>query len=533
MRHKLIQEFYDSPEYLSKLRAKVQRMKEMEADPYARAAHIVNIYSVDPIAFIEDFLMLKMTEGGGSAKPFFLFEYQKKVIRQIHEWDMSKLDVEALVDKPRGMGITWLLCAYFLWRWLYTPNYSIFILSRTETEVDDGSSLPDNSIFGKLRWMISRLPSYMIPEGYVAKKNRGTTTDMNLKLINPTMGSSINGSSTNSNAGRSRRYNAIFIDECFAIDQFSAVYKALQSVSFLKLFVSTVKAGRVFKSFKDMVEEKGHYISLTWRDHPFKDQEWYEEQLKKAEFDPDVMKEIDVDYAINPKAQYYPQVRESKILPLIYDPGKPLYCGLDFGGRQDLSVIIWFQYDGQFIRVLDAYWSTNKPAEWYAPFLNASVQWNPDFYSKPQQDILNKLATWKRPMGYFGELDHTVKKMPTNKSIADELIRYQIKVIYNQYGIKHEPRHEATSRLLPKTIFNQDSDGAMRTYDAIMDSRYSSAAHGTSENLKPVHDNEIADFRAAFENFAVNFSRILKAQRQDISPEQASFARGIMALCRV
>lgn len=533
MRYALIQQFYDSPEYLAKLRHKVNRMREMETDEYARASYIADVYSVDPIAFIEDFLMLKLTEFGGNPKPFFLFEYQKKIIRQIQEWELNNIDMESLVDKPRGMGITWILCAYFLWRWLYTPNYSVFMLSRTETEVDDGTALPDNCIFGKIRWMISKLPPWMIPEGFVAKKTRGTNTDMTLKLINPTMGSSIIGSSTNSNAGRSRRYSTIFVDECFSIERFSEVYRALQSVARLKLFVSTVKTGRTFESFKNMVEENGGYMSLTWRDHPFKDQIWYEEQLKKAEFDPEVMKEIDVDYAVNPKAQYYPQVREAKVMDIQYDRNKPLYCGLDFGGRQDLTVIVWFQYDGQYVRVLDAYWNTNKPAEWYAPFLNPDRQDNPDNYSPQQKDFLNKVKVMKKPNGYLGELDHTVKKMPTNKSIADELIKYGIKIIYNQYGIQHAPRHEASARLLPKTIFNKNSDGAMRVYDAIMNSRYSNSSAGVNESLKPVHDDEIADFRSAYENFAVNFSRILKAQREDIAPEQASFARGIMQICRI
>ena len=205
MNIKKLSNYYNSPKYLSKLREKIKILKEMESDPYIRAGKIMDIYAVDPIRFIEDFILLKADKLNGSPKPFFLWDYQKKLIMKMQEMEMGDEEVEFLVDKPREMGITWTLCAYFLWRWLFTPNYSSFLLSRTETEVDDATRNAEGSIFGKIRWMLDRLPKYMIPESYHKKVARGTTSDMNLKLINATIGSSITGSSTNSNAGRSRR----------------------------------------------------------------------------------------------------------------------------------------------------------------------------------------------------------------------------------------------------------------------------------------------------------------------------------------
>src|SRR3990167_8437185 len=109
MRQALIQNFYDSPDYLAKLRVKASIMKEMENDPYVRAAKIMDIYAVDPIRFFEDFLLLKFTEFGGQSKPFFLFPYQKKIILKLQEIEFSNQDIDLLVDKPRGMGLTWLL----------------------------------------------------------------------------------------------------------------------------------------------------------------------------------------------------------------------------------------------------------------------------------------------------------------------------------------------------------------------------------------------------------------------------------------
>lgn len=529
MRSELIQQYYDGPEYLAKLRAKISVMKEMEEDPYARAAKIMDIYSVDPIRFFEDFLLIKVTKHDGSAKPFFLFDYQKKIILKLQEIENSNGDIEFLMDKPREMGITWIICGYFLWRFLFTPNYSAFILSRSEGEVDDGTRTADGSIFGKIRWMLDRLPKYMIPNSYQKKVARGTTTDMVLKLINPDIGSALVGSSTNANAGRSRRYTTTFIDECFAIERFSEVYRALQSVSKLKIFASTVKQGRVFEDFKKLCEVNGNYLSLKWSDHPFKDKIWYDEQVKKAEIDPDVMKEIEADYSVNIRAQYYPEIRQSKVEPVEYDPMKPLWVSLDFG-IQDLTVLEWWQYDGMSFKCLDAYFNRNKPAEWYAPFLNPEAAWNSDFYNQYQQDfIMMKTKKWKKPSAYFGELDHIKKMMPLNMSVQDILAKHGIRLIYNPYAIEHEPRRNATTRILPRTIFNRNSDGAMRVYDGLMQSRYSNVVRTTTEQKKPIHDPEIADFRAAAENFFVNVPRLLRTQRDDIVvPESKSFAGAIM-----
>ncbi len=275
-----IREYYDGPEYLKKIQSRVENMRLLQADPLSRARMVLDIYSVDFERFCEDFLWLIIPEFGDAIKPFFLFEYQRKIIRKIQDAEMYGGDIELLIDKPRGMGVTWLFVAYFYWRWLFTPNWTAFVMSRTETEVDDGTASPSGSIFGKLRWMIARTPKFLLPDSYEAKGKKGNSTDSTLRIINPAIGSGIFGSSTNSNAGRSRRYSVILIDECFAIDGFSNVYRSLQSVARQKIFVSTTKASREAKKFKDMCEEMGNYVPLEWRDHPWKDEEWYQEQLR-------------------------------------------------------------------------------------------------------------------------------------------------------------------------------------------------------------------------------------------------------------
>ncbi len=538
MRQILIENYYNSPEYLAKLRFKAQVMKEMEADPYIRESKIMDIYAVDVVRFFEDFLLLKFTEFGGQPKPFFLFPYQKRILLKLQEIELSNQDVDLLVDKPRGMGLTWLIAGYFLWRFLFTPNYSTLILSRKEELVDDGTALPDETIFGKIRWMMARLPKYLIPEGYQPKKAKGTTTDSNLKLINPVLGSSITGSSTNSNAGRSGRFSSIMIDECFFIENFLRVYNSMTSVARLKVFISTTVESKVAKDFKDMCLMKDSYVSLTWKDHPFKDQQWYDELVEKAEKmnNPELMREAEVSYSVNPQSQYYPQISLARCEDVSYVRERPLYVSLDVGGKQDLTVLGFWQFNGRDVCLLEAYENVNKPAEWYAPFLNPETLFNPEFYNEFQRNFIQqKTKVWKKPVAFFGELDHTIKRMPTNTSTADVLWKYGIKIQYNQYAIQHLPRHTAMTQLLPRMVFNKNSDAVMKVYDAIATSKYAAMVRTTNENLKPIHgDDGTADRRAMCENLAVNVGRIFRNQREDkMDGDTRSFASMIIKSLRV
>lgn len=513
-----IKEFYDSEEYLTKLKTRAENMKALSIDPMNRATLIADLYSYNFEEFCENFLFLIIPEFGDAIKPFFLFDYQKEIIDKIRWAEDFGGDVEILIDKPRGMGITWLIVAYFYWKWLFTPNWTAFILSRTETEVDDGTASPGNSIFSKFRWTIAHTPKWLLPEGFKPKGEKGTATDSTLKIINPVLKSGLFGSSTNSNAGRSRRYSIILVDECFAIDRFTETHRSLTSVARIQIYVSTTKASREAKNFKDSVEKAGNYISLDWRDHPWKDEEWYQQQLLRAEFDPEVMKEIDKGYSVSEKLQYYPEVKYAIVLKIQYNPSLPVYCGLDFG-KGDLTVIIWAQFDGNQINIIECYYNSNKgKATWYAPFLNPETEIDMGMVYTPKAlEFMNRVRRWQKPTGWFGELAHSIKSMADGTSIATSLAKCSVRLLWNNYAVEHEPRRTAVSLLLPKMVFNEDSPNVMKLYDAICNSRYKTTISSKNNSMQPVHDDEIADFRAALENLCTNVGRIFKHQRKESS----------------
>lgn len=492
-------------------------MQLLSVDPVTQHQLMADLYSLDFEKYCEDFLFLIIPEYADAIKPFFLFDYQKMIITKIREAEVSGKDVEILIDKPRGMGLTWLIVAYFNWKWMFQPNWTCFILSRTETEVDDGTSQPGNSIFSKFRWMLAHMPKWSLPDGFKMKTEKGNANDSTLKIINPVLKSGIFGSSTNSNAGRSRRYSIVFVDECFSIERFTEVHRSLTSVARVQIYVSTTKASREAKAFKDSINPS-NYISLDWKDHPWKDQEWYEEQIKKAEFDPEIMKEIDKGYSLSEKLQYYPEIKHSTVTKIKYNPELPIYTGLDFG-KGDLTVIIWAQFDGNQINIIECYYNSNKgKCTWYAPFLNPEWEVEKEMQYTPKAELfMANVRKWKKPTAYFGELAHSIKSMADGTSIANSMARCGVRVMYNTYAVEHEPRRTATALLLPKMVFNEDSENVMKLYDAVANSRYSNSTTTKNGAMKPVHDDEIADFRAALENLCVNVGRIFKHQRSDSS----------------
>src|ERR1035437_5342967 len=101
-----MQEFYNGEEYLNKLRARAETIQLLNADPLTRYETFKQIYANDFEKFCEDFLFLIIPEYGDAIKPFFLFEYQKEINEKFKLAEEYGGDVEILVDKPRGMGIT-------------------------------------------------------------------------------------------------------------------------------------------------------------------------------------------------------------------------------------------------------------------------------------------------------------------------------------------------------------------------------------------------------------------------------------------
>jgi hypothetical protein len=511
-------------------------MQDCETEPLKVLQYAADRWAIDPIQFIEQFGWLMNPKFENAVKPFFLFQYQKDVITKVWQAELEGKEAEILIDKPREMGLTWVMVWYMIWRWLFTQNWSGFILSRSESEVDDGTSDPSSSIFGKIRWSIDKLPDWLVPEGFTPKGKKGTSTDSMLRISNPQMNSTLVGSTTNQNAGRSRRYSLTFTDECFFVEHFQEVRRSLSSVSNIKVFISTSKVGRTFQGFVELCKSNGNYISLSYKDNPFKDEIWYQDKLKEAEYDPEIMREVEPTYTLPSSSMYYPELSQAKLAPLEYDRKRPLFVSLDYG-KQDHTVLIWSQFDGQNFNLLECLAHSKVDFEWFTPFLNPLLLPDPLKFVGRNKGVLDRVRTWQKPLAYFGEPAHKQVHYPSNSSIQKELVKYGVKLTVNDNACSHEVRRKATSMLLPRIVFNSSSDGVMDLHDAIMNSRYAGGTKGTSKDamMKPAHDDEVGDYRSALENLCVNSPRIMRTMRGDIHQDlkQNSFASSLFRYLKI
>lgn len=219
-------------------------------------------------------------EEGPKWVPFVLFKRQAEFIEFLEE--LRKTSENGLAEKCRDMGATWLACAYSVWRMIYLPEDAVGWGSRKQDLVDKLGSR--DSIFEKMRILIRRLPPEFRPNDW------GTAL---LKIVNKDNGSTIIGESGD-NIGRGGRTAVYIKDEASFYERPELIEAALGDNTKVQVDISTVNGlGNVFHKRREAGEiwypgaqiERGttRVFIFDWRDHPEKDQEWYDRRRAKAE----------------------------------------------------------------------------------------------------------------------------------------------------------------------------------------------------------------------------------------------------------
>lgn len=298
------------PDYPAVYRWRTKVLRELVADS-SRLASARAYYSTRPARFIMDWLdtydprksptNLNPALRGEKWMPFVFFAKQIEVIEFFE--DCSHAQESGLVEKCRDFGLTWLACAYSVWRWLFIKNDAIGWGSRKESLVDKPGD-PD-SIFEKIRLMLKRMPKIWMPIGF--SWGRHSTF---MKLLNPENGAIIAGEAGD-NIGRGGRRSCYFVDEAAHLERAEKVEAALGDNTHVRIDISSVNGvGNVFHRRREngIVWERGAIIPpgyvrvfiADWRDHPLKTQEWYD--ARKARYEREGMahifaQEVDRNYA--------------------------------------------------------------------------------------------------------------------------------------------------------------------------------------------------------------------------------------------
>ena len=100
-----------------------------------------------------------LDQAKGERALFPAWKYLEQILDTISE------PGDFFLEKSRDMAVSWTVMVYFLYSMLFEEHWAGFAISRKQVEVDDGgdNSTPA-SLFGRIKFMHSYLPTWMKPE---------------------------------------------------------------------------------------------------------------------------------------------------------------------------------------------------------------------------------------------------------------------------------------------------------------------------------------------------------------------------------
>lgn len=453
--------------------------------------------------------------------PFWLFRKQVEYIYWLEERLQSAED--GLVPKCRDMGVSWATLCWLLWHWLFDDEgFTALLGSRNQDAVDDLSST--DSLFGRLDYLLRRLPEWMLPRGFRWDKHRKELT-----LINPENGNVITGEGSTPNFGRGGRYSVIVPDEfCFWPDAKSVDTTTADSTS-TRIFISTEDPTGFLETM--CTETSYPQFEFRYHDHPLKTPAWLEVQRERRKHDPEGFeREVLGIRGGTKEGQYYPTIRSIPIGPQFdYNGYWPLSTGMDYG-LDDNTAILWLanRPGTDRYRIVDAYSRNNKRIAFFIPMLTGVVRSLADMpYSDFDLDVINRHAEWP-PAAHYGDPAGKARNQVTDTSVISELAEAGVHVQTNDKARDHQTRRTRTFDLIGR--IEGISPYAAHARDMIASARREVVKHTsqrTTPAQKPVHD-QTSHYRSAFEYFAVNDPKGTWRQRSEsLRPEAGSEDRGI------
>lgn len=232
--------------------------------------------------WIDTFDPRNVSKGLPSRIPLLLYPFQVTLVDFFHELMLH--GESGLIEKSRDMGVTWVGCAYSVWLWLFREGASIGWGSRKEQLVDRIGDM--DSIFEKIRSIIKNLPPFFLPKDFDEVRHMPF-----MRVLNPDNDSSITGEAGD-NIGRGGRKLIYFKDESAHYERPEKIEAALSDNTRTQIDISSVNGvGNVFHRRREagidwdgeVHRGKTHIFTVDWRDHPDKDEEWYNSRKDKAE----------------------------------------------------------------------------------------------------------------------------------------------------------------------------------------------------------------------------------------------------------
>lgn len=502
-RERVLQEYLYSAEYQTKLK---ERLKIQDAgDRSVEARKNIFYLCQQPdspaegcIFFIENFGWTYNPKMSLKHFPFILFEFQKRAIRALVEHiDMGR---DIFIEKSREMGVSWIVFCYVaLWYWLFREGSNGLLGSYKEKLVDDRTI---DSLFGKVDYAISNMPKWMMPNGYVSKKHR-----TKLKLANPDNGNVITGDTMNPNFGRGSRKTYVAFDELAFWDYAKDAWESAGDATNCRIANSTPNG----YDYYAMLRESGiDIITLHWREHPLKDNQWYAYECKRRT-EEEIAQELDISYSKSKVGRVYQEWNDVNTClgKFEYDESLPLFVGMDFGKTDD-TAIIWAQRSREGLRIVDVYRNTGKNIDFYIPFLTGMIYGENKYeYKAEDMEIIASHRDWKRPT-YFGDPAGRFQNGVTDDTIFTVLRQYGIIVNFRDAWKEFKIRKHEAKLLIMDRIQVNDSPRARYFNLCMIQASYPIVkVNGVGEvrSTAPKHDNT-SHYRSAFEYMAIGMTEM-------------------------
>lgn len=252
--------------------------------------------------------------------PFVLFDFQEALVRKLAHAIQTQDDL--LIEKSRDMGVSWVVLMVFQWFWLFHPGCHFLLGSRKADFVDRLGDM--GTLMQKCRFNLNQLPAWMLPDGYQPRRH-----DALFKLINPVFDNAIVGESANENFGRGGRYTAIMLDEFAYWPSADLSFAAAAQSSPCRIVVST-PFGRQNKFAQLRFGSEIPYLTIHWRQHPEKDEAWYQRQRRSMTLD-EMARELDINYSLATEDRVFREfniIHQQALQPLA---GIPILRSWDFG----------------------------------------------------------------------------------------------------------------------------------------------------------------------------------------------------------
>lgn len=197
--------------------------------------------------------------------PFICYDaYQEEYMHEIEAAIDGQYD--ALTEKSRDMGATWMVMYVLMHKWLFEPGQDFRVGSRKEDYVDKLGDI--DTILEKVRFNLQKQPKWMLPKGFDFDKHAGY-----MRIINPENSNAIVGESANEHFGSGGRRRALVLDEFAKWDDSvaNAAWTSTADVAKCRLVLSTpVGSSNKFAQLASGTKERIKRLTLHWTLHPEK-----------------------------------------------------------------------------------------------------------------------------------------------------------------------------------------------------------------------------------------------------------------------